>query len=171
MRGFISSKVYQTEPPKTRTPVGPSLNVSSGSRTEELDVSISGPLLPPKAAVRADMPGSRVRVPQADLNACTTFPADRIVGAAGRSRPTAPFCPRRARNIAQELHRRRSERAEQRSARASQCRPDRFSERDHLELGSTDGLRLARRMNKARGRMPSKGLQHGPATVMHARKE
>ncbi len=32
-----------------------------GSRSEEPDVSISGPLLPPKAVIRADMPGGRVR--------------------------------------------------------------------------------------------------------------
>jgi hypothetical protein len=30
-------------------------------RGEELDLKISGPLLPPKAVVRADMPGRRVR--------------------------------------------------------------------------------------------------------------
>jgi len=31
------------------------------SQSEELDVSISGPLLPSKADVRADLPGGRVR--------------------------------------------------------------------------------------------------------------
>src|SRR5512132_35649 len=35
--------------------------VRCGSRTEDLDLSISGPLLPSKADVRADLPGGRVR--------------------------------------------------------------------------------------------------------------
>jgi hypothetical protein len=40
--------------------------VGCGSRSEEFDLSISGPLLSPKAVVRADMPGGRV-VPTPDI--------------------------------------------------------------------------------------------------------
>jgi hypothetical protein len=65
-----------------------------GSRGEELDLSISGPLLPPKAVVRADMPGRRVRAnrdrtQRSKIRAYSITSSARASSVGGMSRPSA----------------------------------------------------------------------------------
>src|SRR5262245_41565213 len=65
--GSNHNLVTRERPPTTlgraghRTLFASALKDCSGSKCEELDVSISGPLLPLKADVRADVPVSRIR--------------------------------------------------------------------------------------------------------------
>jgi hypothetical protein len=57
------------------------LDVSYGSKCEELEPSISGPVLPSKADVRADVPVGRVRAKTGHYRKCGTPLIDHFVGA------------------------------------------------------------------------------------------